>query len=69
MPRCRDLAIFVMTTDRQTDRQTNRLLYPCACARGNEKRGVEAIKVVVGLAINSKKIYECQKLELGRGEA
>ena len=35
MPRCRDLAIFVVKTDGQTDRQTNRLLYPCACARGN----------------------------------
>ena len=34
VPRCRDLAIFVVTTDGQTDRQTNRLRYPCACARG-----------------------------------
>ena len=33
--RCRDLAIFVVTTDRWTDGQINRLLYPCACARGN----------------------------------
>ncbi len=35
--RSRDLAIFVLTIDRQTDRQTNRLIYgtPCrACARG-----------------------------------
>ena len=31
VPRCRDLAILVVTTDRQT----NQLLYPCACARGN----------------------------------
>ena len=31
MPRCRDLAIFVPTDDRQ-----NRLLYPCACAWSNE---------------------------------
>ena len=36
MPRCQDLAIFmVTTTDRQTDRQTSQLLYPCACAWGN----------------------------------
>ena len=38
VPRCRDLVIFVVTTDRrtggQTDGQTDRLLYPCACARG-----------------------------------
>ena len=31
MPRSRDLAIFVVTTDGRTDR----LLYPCACARGS----------------------------------
>ena len=35
MPRSRDLAIFVVTTDGQVDKQTDRLLYPCACARGN----------------------------------
>ena len=33
MPRCRDLTIFVMTT---TDRQTNRLLYPCTCMQDNK---------------------------------
>ena len=31
VPRCQDLAIFVVTTDGQTDQ----LLYPCACAWGN----------------------------------
>ena len=40
MSRCRDLAIFLVTT---TDRQTDRLLYPCACARG-KKGGTEIIK-------------------------
>ena len=34
VPRCRDLAIFVVT--RRTGGRTDvRLLYPCACARGN----------------------------------
>jgi hypothetical protein len=48
MPRCSDLAIFVVTdrrTDRRTDRQTDRqtdgqtdadYFTPCACARGNK---------------------------------
>ena len=30
-----DLAIFVVTTDWRTDRQTDWLLYTCACALGN----------------------------------
>ena len=30
VPRCRDLAIFMVTTDGQTDSR-----YPCACARDN----------------------------------
>ena len=34
MPRSPDLAIFVMTTDRQTDKSD--CFTPCACARGNE---------------------------------
>ena len=35
MPKCQGPAIFVVTT---TDRyrQTNQLLYPCTCARGNK---------------------------------
>ena len=37
--RCLDVEIWRFSwwqqTDRQTDGQTNRLLYPCACARGN----------------------------------
>ena len=40
MPRSRDLAIFMVITDgqmdRRTDGQTDRLLYPCACTRGNK---------------------------------
>ena len=32
-PRCWDLVILVVTTT--TDRQTDQLLYPCACVRGN----------------------------------
>ena len=32
VPRCRDLAIFVVTTDGKMDRWTD---YPCTCARGN----------------------------------
>ena len=39
MSRCGD---FRGDDDRQTDRQTNRLLYPCACARGNDKNNNEA---------------------------
>ena len=34
VPRCRDMAIFVVTTDRLIDRQID-MLYLCACARGN----------------------------------
>ena len=34
LPRCRDLALFVVTTDRRADGQTDRLLYPCTCMRG-----------------------------------
>ena len=40
MPRCQDLAIFVVVTDRQTDfftpsrQQTDWLVYPCACTWG-----------------------------------
>ena len=40
VPRCRDLAIFVVTTDRHTDGQTDRLLNLCGCARGNKVTSV-----------------------------
>ena len=37
MPRSQDLAIFVVTTDEQMDRRTDRPnTYPCACTRGND---------------------------------
>ena len=35
MPRSPDLAIFVLTTDRQTTDKTDHIT-PCACARGND---------------------------------
>ena len=54
VPRCRDLVIFVMTTerwtdgqtDRRTDGQTDRLLYPWACARGNEALSCKTLSVL-----------------------
>ena len=33
-------------TVRQTDRQTNRLLYPCACARGNKESCLKVLSSV-----------------------
>ena len=43
MPKCRDLAIFVVTIDRRT----NRLLYPRACARGKKAtRGLLALLLI-----------------------
>ena len=67
MPRTRDMAIFVVTTDRQTSRQTNRLLYPCACARGNYMEIGKLILVL--LSFNSYKGAEfyCIFLDLLAG--
>ena len=42
MPRSRDLAIFMPTTDVQTDYFT-----PCACARGNKDMGVPAAFIYI----------------------
>ena len=41
MPTCRDLAMFAVTTT------ANRLLYPCACARGKnmENMDIEGLEV------------------------
>jgi hypothetical protein len=43
MPRCSDLAIFVVT-DRQTDRTD--YFTPCACARGNDVPSVGMWKAI-----------------------
>ena len=45
--------------DRQTDRQTNQLLYPCACARGKYVLKSEQVTII----IDDKNLHIFHKIE------